>query len=411
MSAGYRSNIRICFLTLIILLFRSTGLIYGQEPDKMMIIIIDGARYTETLGDPTHTYTPEMWDLATQGTIVDNFRNDNYTFTSRAIPALWCGAWTDVHDTVYQGSSTQYSVLPSIFEYYRKQKNMPAEECFYILKYIQSLWLPSFDADYGPEYWPEFHSTGNTDEDVAIQAQLVMENSHPHFMWVYLADVDHAGHSGIWSEYIEAIHIADSIVGALWQKIQSDPFYKDSTTLIVTNDHGRHDDQHGGFQNHGCGCEGCRHIEFLALGPDIKKNFVSYQNRYTPDMAVTAAYILGVEPEKATGNVIHEIIDVNAVAENPHPILQKVEIYPNPFFSEVSVSFTLSDKTLTELIIYNENGIKILTLTEKYQNKGKCVISWDGTLDNNRKANPGIYYLCLKAGNAIQTQKVLLLGN
>ena len=40
-------------------------------------------------------------------------------------------------------------------------------------------------------------------------------------------------------------------------------FYKDKTTLIVSNDHGRHIDSKGGFQNHGDDCAGCRHIEFL----------------------------------------------------------------------------------------------------------------------------------------------------
>lgn len=238
-----------------------------------------------------------------------------------------------------------------------------------------------------------------------------MDNYHPHFMWVYLADVDHAGHSGIWSDYIEAIHIADSIVRVLWQKIQSDPFYKDLTTLIVTNDHGRHDDQHGGFQNHGCGCEGCRHIEFLAVGPNIIKDFVSYQYRYTPDIAVTASYLLGINPDKATGNIMHEIIDINAVPENLYSIIQKVEVYPNPFFYEVSVSFTLSEKVFTQIIIYNDKGSVIRTLINKYQNKGKYMISWDGTMDNNRKANHGIYYFNIKAGNTIQTQKVLLLDN
>ncbi|OQX73546.1 MAG: hypothetical protein B6D61_12395, partial [Bacteroidetes bacterium 4484_249] len=328
--------------------------------------------------------------------------------TSRAIPALWCGAWTDVIDTVYQGTSTQYSVLPSLFEYYRKQKEMPSEECFYVLKYIESLWLPSFDVDYGPDYWPEFHSTGSTDEDVANETQWVMDNYHPHFLWVYLADVDHAGHTGIWPEYIEAIHIADSIVGVLWQKIQSDPFYKDSTTLIVTNDHGRHDDEHGGFQHHGCGCEGCRHIEFLALGPNIKKDFVSYQNRYTPDMAVTAAHLLGVEPEKATGNVINEIIEMNTTHENQGIIIHKVEVYPNPFFNKVMVSFTLSEKAFTQIIIYDDKGSVVRTLMNKTQNKGNYLISWDGKEETGKKAVPGIYYINIKAGNTRQSLKVLL---
>ena len=35
---------------------------FSQEDEKIVIVIIDGARYTETLGDPTPTSTPQMHD-------------------------------------------------------------------------------------------------------------------------------------------------------------------------------------------------------------------------------------------------------------------------------------------------------------------------------------------------------------
>jgi len=394
---------------ILILFFSAISNCFSQSAEKMMIVIIDGARYTETLGDPTHTYTPEMWNLSTQGTIVDNFTNDGITKTYRAIPALWCGAWTDVTDTTYQGSETQYAKLPSIFEYYRKQKNKPAEDCFYILKYISSLWLPSFDPDYGPDYWPEFHSVGSTDKDVATQIQWVMENHHPHFMLVYLADVDGAGHSGNWTEYTTAIRTADSIVGVLWQKLQSDPFYKDSTTLIVTNDHGRHDDQHGGFQHHGCGCEGCRHIQFLAVGPPIKKDFISYTDRSIPDMAVTASSLLGINPEKATGNIMQEIFNYNAINEEVNQNVS-LKIYPNPFNRSTSINYYLSEASEVSLRIYNMSGEEIRTLVSERQSPGRKSIKWDGTNEQGEKVSPGVYYFTLQFGQQIETGKLIFVG-
>ncbi|MFU8844184.1 MAG: alkaline phosphatase family protein, partial [Bacteroidales bacterium] len=265
----------------------------SQSDSKMMIIVIDGARYTETFGDPSYTWIPRMAHLSVEGTVVDDFRNDGITYTSRAIPALWCGTWTEVRDTVYQGKSTQYSVKPSIFEYFRKNKQQPSSQCYYVLKYISSLWLPSFDQDYGPDYWPTFLSQGSNDEGVCNNTKNLMNTGQPDFIWVYLADVDHAGHSGDWNYYTSALRKADSIAGVLWYHAQSLPYYQHKLTMIVTNDHGRHDDQHGGFQNHGCGCEGCRRIQFQAVGPGIRKNFISIQPRVLPDMAVTAAHILG----------------------------------------------------------------------------------------------------------------------
>lgn len=382
----------------------------AQGDYKMMIVIIDGVRYSETLGDATHTYTPRMWGLTTQGTMISSFINNNYTYTSRAIPALWCGAWTDVQSITYNGSSTQYSVLPTIFEYYRKDKSAPANECVYVTKYLASLWLPSFDADYGENYWPTFHSVGSNDKDVATQAQLVIDNSHPRFLWVYLADVDHAGHLGVWSGYTKAIYSADSIVGLLWDKIQSDPFYKDSTNLIVTNDHGRHDDAHGGFQGHGCSCEGCRHIEFLAVGPSFKQNYVSSQSRILPDMAVTASYLLGVNPAKATGTIMYEILSSNSVNQETEALTLN-RSFPNPFSTKTSIQYYINKPGFVNLVIYSITGEKIRVLVNESQNYGLQTTDWNATNSHGQRVSSGIYFYRLQAGGQIKTGKLILMNN
>lgn len=393
---------------LFLLLFLGFTSSFAQSDDKIMIIIIDGARYTETFGDLSKTYTPKMWDLSKQGSILDNFENDKYTYTSRAIPALWCGAWTDVESISYQGSNTSYAVLPTLFEYYRKQKNMPEDECYYILKYIPDLWLPSFDADYGPDYWPYFHSVGDNDKDVATEAQRVIDNSHPHFMLVYLADVDHAGHSGNWTKYTSAIYTADSIVNVLWQKLQSDPFYKNSTSLIVTNDHGRHDDQHGGFQGHGCDCEGCRHIEFLALGPTIKKDFVSSQYHSTPDMAVTASYILGINPEKSTGQNIQEIFDLSGFNEELNQDFKILGNSPNPFNKSTSIHYILAKPNHIKLRILNASAEEVIVLADEFQTEGEKTIEWKAQNSQGQRVSPGMYFYTLQVGNQNKTGKLIV---
>jgi len=394
----------------LVIAFTSLSLksIFAQDDYKMMIIIIDGARYSETLGDATHTYTPRMWGLTTQGTMISSFINNNYTYTSRAIPALWCGAWTDVQNITYNGSSTQYAVLPTIFEYYRKDKSAPANECVYVTKYLQSLWLPSFDTDYGENYWPTFHSAGSSDKDVATQAQLVID-SHPHFLWVYLDGVDHAGHLGVWTGYTKAIFSADSIVGLLWDKIQSDPFYKDSTNLIVTNDHGRHDDTHGGFQGHGCSCDGCRHIEFLAVGPSFKQNYVSSQSRILPDMAVTASYLLGVNPTKATGSVMYEILSSTGVEQEADQPFALKSSYPNPFETKTTIQYYINNPGYVNLEVYSITGQKIKTLVNSWQNYGLQSVEWNTTDIGGRKVSPGIYFYRLQSGKLTKTGKLILI--
>lgn len=394
---------------LLLLIFIAPVSSFSSE--NMMIIIIDGARYSETFGDISHSYIPKMWDLSRKGTIIDAFYNDSLTYTSRAVPALWCGSWTEVRDTIYANSQTSYAVKPTIFEYFRKDKNLPAEQCYYVLKYISSLWLPSFDRDYGPGYWPQFRSQGSTDRDVSIQVQLVMNSFHPRFIWVYLADVDHAGHSGNWDLYTKSIQTADSIVNVLWNRLQADPFYQNSTTLFVTNDHGRHDDQHGGFQHHGDDCPGCRHIQFLALGPEIKQNYISSTPRRIPDMTVTAGHILDIQTPRATGEVMTEILEISAIKEREYSpqTYYPVKNFPNPFNSITKIQYRLSAPTYIRLHIYNINGKLIKELLSKYQNSGDHSITWNGTNQEDKSVSSGLYICRFETLDKVVTHKMLLV--
>jgi hypothetical protein len=117
--------------------------------------------------------------------------------------------------------------------------------------------------------------------------------------------VDGAGHSGNWNNYISAIENADRIVGELWSWLEQDAEYSGSTTVVVTNDHGRHTDD---FSGHGDQCEGCRTIQFLAIGPGIKAGYVSNVPRRIPDAAPTIAALLGFQTEFASGEVMTEIL-------------------------------------------------------------------------------------------------------
>ncbi len=381
--------------------------------ENVVLVIIDGARYSETFGDENRTFIPQMDSLSQYGTILDQFYNDSLTYTSRAVPALWCGAWTGVRDTIYNGSSTQYTLKPSLFEYFRRQTASPAEKAVYVLKYVPSLWLPSFHPEYGPDYWPAFISSGTSDRDVLDQALQVMHTSHPQLLLVYLADVDHNGHLGDWDNYTQAISVADSIVAALWQTIQQDSVYANNTTLLVTNDHGRHDDAHGGFSGHGDGCEGCRHIMFLALGPQIQQGqqFSSY--RRTPDFAVTAAHILAVTPQYATGDIIEELFIPIATDENkPGMIPENIRlypIYPNPFNATTLIQFDLYRTAYVTLSVYTVTGQLVATLIEEERNAGRVQVRWNGKTEEGRSLSSGVYFMQLRNNESAMTRKIVLL--
>ncbi len=385
----------------------------ARGAESVIVVVIDGARYSETLGDSTRSCTPNLWRLSAQGAMVVHFQNDSFTTTSRALPALWCGTWTEVRDTVYQGVSTRYAVKPTIFEYYRKERHAPASDCFYVLKKVQGLWLASFHADFGPEFWPSYFSQGSSDEEVAANALWVMATYHPRLLWIYFADVDAAGHSGDWLRYRRAIAKADSIVALLWDQVEADQFYRGATTLLVTNDHGRHDDRHEGFQGHGDGCEGCRHILFLALGADVQKGLRSALPRRLPDVAVTAAALLGIKMPTATGEVMSELLVPaslgEGVGQETRPYVAGASVFPNPFAGYTEVRFFLRQAAEVTVEVYDIAGRQVAQLTRGFRAPGWQSVRWLARDDQGRAVAPGIYLWALRVGAERHARKVLLL--
>jgi hypothetical protein len=176
--------------------------------------------------------------------------------------------------------------------------------------------------------------------------------------------------------------------------------------MFVTNDHGRHDDQHGGFSGHGDGCEGCRHIQFLALGPGIKKNFVSTQYRKIPDMAVTAADILGIDPEEATGVVMSEIFETTDVRSS---ILSSngfslEENYPNPFNPSTTIRYHILEKSFVILKVYDVVGNEVAELVNAEKPIGTFEINW-----NAENLTSGVFFYKLQAGSFVESKKMMLI--
>jgi phosphopentomutase len=129
-------------------------------------------------------------------------------------------------------------------------------------------------------------------------------------MLVNLLECDVRAHENKWDEYLRAIQNCDNYAYELWKHIQESPQLKDQTALFITNDHGRHLDGHkNGFVNHGDGCEGCRHISLLALGPDFKKDVVITDEAETIDISKTISRMMGFDMPTSKGRFLSELID------------------------------------------------------------------------------------------------------
>lgn len=281
--------------------------VYAAE--NVIVLIIDGLRNDEAFDDSTHQYIPHIWnDLRPQGTINTNFWNTGITISTPAHTQIVSGV-RQFLDNQSSASPNIESKYPNIFEYYRKQKNIPKNKVWFIAG--SGFILNSINSSLHPDYANLEASRENRDRldpDTWASVQQKMDTYHPSLMVINIAGVDHTGHLGIYTDYTNAVKIADQVVFDLWQKVQSDPFYRDKTDLIVTADHGRNSDGYfDGIGSHKNRNHGCRHILLLAIGPDIKQNQVIDMRRDQTDIASTVGAILGVQTPYAGGEVMTEL--------------------------------------------------------------------------------------------------------
>lgn len=291
----------------------------ADEPiaENVIMIIIDGIRYDHGFGaGPVNM--PYLWnELGPQASINTSFYTETLTSTNSGHGSMVTGTWQ-----VLRNDGSERPTMPTFTEYLRQQRGIEAHEAQVVtgkpkLDVLTYCTHPHFGPQFGgvavaSANFNAHNASGEVykmDFEVFENAIEILQNDKPKHLVITFPSVDIYGHLDRFNDYIKAIQTADSLVYEIWQYIQSDPFYADKTIMTVTNDHGRHDDSNGGYQHHGCGCEGCRKIMFLAIGPGIKMNMTTDVRRTLIDIVPTAAEIIGgFENPLWAGRVMTEIL-------------------------------------------------------------------------------------------------------
>lgn len=123
-----------------------------------------------------------------------------------------------------------------------------------------------------------------------------MKANKPRLIHFGLGDTDEFAHGGLYDYYLDAANKSDAWIKTLWNYIQSDPFYSNKTTLILTTDHGRGAAAGGKWRHHGANIEGASEMWIAAIGPSIKPIGESSDDRqyYQGQIAATIAKMLGI---------------------------------------------------------------------------------------------------------------------
>lgn len=137
-----------------------------------------------------------------------------------------------------------------------------------------------------------------------------MKKNKPRVMFFSFDETDDFAHSGEYAAYLNSAHHTDQFIAELYEYIQSDPVYKDKTTIIITSDHGR-GDAPDLWKSHGSKIPGADAIWMAIIGPDTPAGGeMSNSQLYQNQVAATVASMLGLRyvPKGAAGLPIVEAL-------------------------------------------------------------------------------------------------------
>lgn len=160
------------------------------------------------------------------------------------------------------------------------------------------------------DFMAHARTLSSPDELSVYIAKRLMQQAAPSLLWITMHDMDIA-HSGAYSLYLEGIRRTDRLCGELWAAVQSNPEYKDNTTLFVLPDFGRdadYDAGGNGFQHHRTGDAASRTTWMMVLGKGVREGVIYEQPMQSIDLVPSLGAILGFSPQLAQGKPIKELL-------------------------------------------------------------------------------------------------------
>jgi hypothetical protein len=111
------------------------------------------------------------------------------------------------------------------------------------------------------------------------------------------------------------------------------------------------------------------------------------------------------------GAIAHNLISykINAITNVPIGLNESVtyrlfQNYPNPFNPETKINYNVSKSGFVTIKVYDLLGREVTTLVNENKPAGNYSIKFDGS-----KLVSGIYFYRMKAGDFVQTKKLILL--
>jgi arylsulfatase A-like enzyme len=141
-------------------------------------------------------------------------------------------------------------------------------------------------------------------------AMEAMKKHKPRVTYIAYGETDDWAHDNEYDQYLLSAKQTDAYIREIWEFIQSDPQYKDKTTLIITTDHGRGTNK-SSWKSHGSDIPDSEEIWMMAIGPDTPATGeIKTQGQWQAAMlARTIFQLLGMDyPDAKAAPAIKEMV-------------------------------------------------------------------------------------------------------
>lgn len=278
--------------------------------------------WDEDAGVRRHKLMPFMWDvIAQKGQIYGNRQFGNKANAANFYKISYPGyneIFTGYADPFITTNLPRQNQNTNILEYLNNEKkyhgNVVAFSSWTVVPYILNAQRSGLPVNSG------YENMENENADTAFQlinqvqdnvehkshtrydwltylnAREYIEQHHPKIVFIGLGETDEFAHEGHYDRYLQQANAVDKMISELWYYVQTNSFYKNKTTFIITTDHGRGESANS-WHKHSLFTKGSAQTWMAMIGPGIEPvgEIKTEQQIYQKQIASTIAMLLGQE--------------------------------------------------------------------------------------------------------------------
>lgn len=129
-----------------------------------------------------------------------------------------------------------------------------------------------------------------------------MKKKSPSFVYIAYGETDDFAHDGDYEQYLKSANTTDNFIKEIWDFVTTNKFYKNTTTILITTDHGRGTIPTDSWRSHGKDFVGSDQVWMAIFGNQVQAfgEINKKEDLYSNQIAATIAKLLAVKTTEST---------------------------------------------------------------------------------------------------------------